>query len=88
MNHTVKKLLHSQKHMDVARARGSPTKKILHFDYLKNEKYFEQDLTVKPDKIYLVKELEKCPTSSDYNFISESHLRTAVVVGFMLFIQR
>lgn len=64
------------------------TKKILHFDHLINKKYFEEDLTVKPDKTDLVKKLEKRLTSSDYNFTSESHMRTAVVVNFMSFIRR
>ena len=59
------------------------TKKILCFDHLINNKCFDEDLTVKPQKkSNLVKELEKRLTSSDYNFISESQLRTAVVVDF------
>ena len=51
---------------------------------LKNNKLFDEDVTVKPEKkSELVKELEKLLTSSDYNFNSESQLRTAVVVDFM-----
>ena len=35
-----------------------------------------------------MKELEKHLTSSDYNFTSESQLRTAVAVDFVSFIRR
>ena len=88
LKHTVKKLLDLQKHIDVARATGILNKEILCFDHLIDNKWFEEDLTVKPDKTDLVKELEKRLTSSDYNFTSESHMRTAVVVDFMSFIRR
>ena len=65
---TVKKLEDAQKHIDVARARGVSTKEILCFDHLINNKLFEEDLTVKPEKkSYLVRELEKRLTSSDYS---------------------
>ena len=65
---TVKKLEDAQKHIDVARARGVSTKEILCFDHLINNKLFEEDLTVKPEKkSFLVKELEKRLTSSDYS---------------------
>ena len=71
------------KNINFARVRGILTKKILCFDHLINNKFFDEDLTVKPQKkSNLVKELEKRLTSSDYNFISESQLRTAVVVDF------
>ena len=59
------------------------------FDDRINNKLFEEDLTVKPGKKSdLVEELEKRLTSSDYNFTSESQLRTAVVVDFMSQIRR
>ena len=83
---TIKKLRDSQKHLNVARARGIWTKEISCFHHLINNKLSEEDLTVKPDKRELVKELEKRLTSSDYNFTSESHLRTAV--DFISLIQR
>ena len=69
---TLKKLEDTQKHIDVVRAVGISTKEILCFDHFINNKLFEEDLTVKPEKkSHLVKELEKRLTSSDY---SVSHL--------------
>ena len=47
---TAKKLGDAQKHLDVARARGILTKKKLCFDNLINNKLFEEDLTLKPEK--------------------------------------
>ena len=47
---TAKKLGDAQKHFDVARARGISTKKKLCFDNLINNKLFEEDLTLKPEK--------------------------------------
>ena len=81
---TAKKLGDAQKNIDVAKTRGISTKEIQCFDNLKNNKLFDEDVTVKPEKkSELVKELEKLLTSFDYNFNSESQLRTAVVVDFM-----
>ena len=57
------------------------------FDNLINNKLFEEDLTLKPEKSDLVKELNKLLTSSDYKYTSESQLRTAVVVDFMSLIR-
>lgn len=63
---TVKKLGDVEKQIDVARARGISTIEILRFDHLINNKLSVEDLTVKPVKSPLVKELEKHPTPSNY----------------------
>ena len=65
LKHTVKKLWDSQKHIDIARASGILTKEIFCFDLLINNKFFEEDLTVKADKSDIVKELEKRLTFFD-----------------------
>ena len=47
---TVKKLGDAQKHIDVARVTGISTKESLCFDHPINNKLFEVDVTVKPEK--------------------------------------
>ena len=58
-------------------------KEILSFDHLTSNLLFEEDLTAKPNKSDLVKQLEKQLTASDTSFTAESKLRTAIVVDFM-----
>ena len=85
----IKKLGDAQKHIDVARARGISMKEILCLDHLTRNKFFEEDLTAKPNKKSdLLKELEKHLNSSNYNFTAKSPMRTATVVDFMSLIRR
>ena len=46
----VKKLGDAQKHIDVARARGTSLKEMLCFGHLTNYTLFDEDLTAKPNK--------------------------------------
>ena len=85
---TLKKIGDAQKQIDVARARGITLKEILCYDHLNTNILFEEDLTAKPNKSELIKQLEKRLNTDDFSFSAESHLRTATVVDFMSIIRR
>ena len=53
-------------------------------DNLDESTLFDEDLTSKPNKSVLVKELEGKLQSSDYNFNNQSDLSTAIMLDFML----
>ena len=74
----------AQKHYDIARSRGIPIKDILHFDITMQSCLFtDDDLTEKPNKYEIVKELEKNLDSSQYIFRKFSELKTTAIMDSM-----
>ena len=84
----IKKVANAQKQIDVARARGFTMKEILSFDHLISNILFDEDLTTKPNKSELVKQLEKKLSSVETTVSSDDKLRKALVVDFMSLIRR
>ena len=82
---TAKKLGDAQKHIDVARARGILTKEIL---CSRKQKSFWGRFDSNNRKKWLSERTGETPYFFDYNFTSESQLRTAVIVAFMSLIRR
>ena len=74
---TAQKLGDAQKHVDVARARGISTKEILCFDHLINNKFFEENLTLKPEK----KGLSEGTGETSYFFRLQFHFRKSAEDG-------
>ena len=73
----------AQCEIDITRSRGLSMKEILHYNHITQDILFDGDLTAKPDKPELVRELEKYLQVSDYTFSnSTSPYQTAVVMDF------
>ena len=80
------KLEKAQKHYGIARSRGIPIKNILHFDLTMQSCLFtDADLTEKPNKYEIVKELEKNLENSQYTFrkFLKKKLKTSAIMDFM-----
>ena len=61
---------------------------IIRNDHLTNNVLFEKELTAKPNKSVLIKQLEKRLSDTDFSFSTESHLRAVTIVNFLSIIRR
>ena len=80
---TAKRIGEAQKQLEIARERGISIGEILSYDHLNENILFVEDLTAKPNKSELVKELEQILEPFDYNFEIQSHYSTPIMLDFM-----
>ena len=66
--------------IDVARSRGISMREILQFDLITTSSLFDDDMTSKPHKHTIMKELENHSANEDFLFDSTSSLETAIIV--------
>ena len=76
---TLKRIGEAQKQIE----RGISIDKILSYDHLDENILFVEALTAKPNTSELVKELEQILEPSDYNFETQSHYSTTIMLEFM-----
>ena len=75
-----KELGKAQKAIDVARSRGISMKEILQFDLITTSSLFDDDMTSKPHKHTIMKELENHLANEDFLFDSTISLETVIIV--------
>ena len=78
----------AQRQMDIAQSGGIPLKEILTFEHCGESLLFIGEITTKPDKSSLVKELEKFLEPSDYHFDRNNDVSTCIVIDFMSMIRK
>ena len=69
----------AQREIAIARSRGIS----LHYNHITQDHLFDGDLTARPDKPELVRELEKPLQISDNRFSKNTSYQTAVAMDFM-----
>ena len=84
----MKEVGRSQKHIDIARSRGIPMRKISQFDHTDDNFLFDGEGTSKPEKHKIISELEKYSANEDYNLVKENNQLTAIIVDFMSLIRK
>ena len=84
----VKELSNVQKNIDIARGQGITLSEILQHDLLATNVLFSDDITSKPEKHMLVKELENLFDANELSFTKASHIETPLAVDFMSMVRR
>lgn len=81
-----KKMGESQRNIDIARSREIPLREILTYEHTGDSILFDRDITTKPDKGTLIKDLEKNLFEKEYCF--ENTEPTCLVIDFMSAIRK